>query len=107
MNHNWPGNIRELENVIERAINVARSDRIELEDLPQNMQSEKLLEKQQTGDADGTVLNKLQKVEKKAIIEALKKNKGNISKASESVGLGRRSMYRRLEIYDIDPSDYK
>lgn len=107
LNHSWPGNIRELENVIERAINVARSDVIQIQDLPQNMQTAKL---RKAVDPDGQAdsdLGRLQQMEKETIIQSLKHTNGNISKAAEEVGLGRRSMYRRLEKYRIHPEDYQ
>lgn len=107
LNHSWPGNIRELENVVERAINVTRTNTIGPEDLPQNMQTRTLRQEQPLELDEGSVCSKLQQVEKKAIIEALKKSGGNVSKASEYIGLGRRSMYRRLELYQIDPILYK
>lgn len=107
LNHSWPGNIRELENVVERAINITRTNVIEPEDLPQNMQLLGLQYEMNPEPREESVFSKLQQIEKKAIVEALKKSGGNVSKASEYIGLGRRSLYRRMELYSIDPARYK
>lgn len=106
ISHSWSGNIRELENVIERAVNVTRGNEIGIEDLPTNFKvlipGEDLEEEQHLRK-----ITLVQEMEKMAIVEGLKKCKGNISKTADMIGMGRRSLYRRLKVYDIDNLMYK
>lgn len=104
--HSWMGNIRELENVIERAINVSESHKIIVRDLPKNLQKLSAEAACQSEDAFRE-LNRVQRMEKQEIISELKRNGGNISKTADMLGIGRRSIYRRLQIYGIDPGNYK
>ena len=110
--YDWPGNIRELKNVIQRAVNISRENVILPEDLPLNLQSFKA-GKSQTGMSKTKVipkissLNKVQQLEKNAIVEALNKCNGNISKTAEFLGLNRRTLYRRMDNYGIDAKQYK
>jgi PAS domain S-box-containing protein len=106
ISHNWSGNIRELENVIERAVNVTRGNEIGVEDLPTNFKvlipGEDIEEEQNLRK-----ITLVQEMEKMAIVEGLKKCKGNISKTADMIGMGRRSLYRRLKVYGIDNLTYK
>lgn len=110
--YDWPGNIRELKNVIQRAVNISRENVILPEDLPLNLQSFKA-GKSQAGMSKTKVipkissLNKVQQLEKNAIVEALNKCNGNISKTAEFLGLNRRTLYRRMDNYGIDAKQYK
>jgi len=87
----WRGNIRELENKIERAIILAESKIISLKDL-------NLLDYEDFQVSDE---NPLSEMEKKAIEKSLMKNSGNISKTAEELGLSRASLYRRMEKYGL------
>ncbi|NLP30381.1 MAG: sigma 54-interacting transcriptional regulator [Clostridiales bacterium] len=102
--HQWPGNIRELENVIERAVNITRSNILSIEDLPSNFYS-------QSSTATINKINReltlIEQNEKSTIIEGLIKCNGNISKTADLIGIGRRSLYRRLEYYGINSQKYK
>lgn len=106
LSHRWSGNIRELENVIERAVNIARTSRIELEDLPESL---KLLsaDPPQIGEQAQKNIPLVQEMEKMTIIEGLRQCNGNVSRTAELIGMGRRSIYRRLELYGIDNDKYK
>lgn len=110
--YGWPGNIRELKNVIERAVNISRKNMILPEDLPLNLQNFETAENR-TGTTKTKVapkissLNRVQQLEKNAIIEALNKCNGNISKTAEFLGLNRRTLYRRMDNYGIDAKQYK
>jgi two-component system response regulator HydG len=88
--HGWPGNVRQLRNVIERAVVLARSERLGLEDLPAEFNhaagSHRFPEAGRT----------LKDVELRAIKDALVKSDGNKSKAAKMLGISRKALYKRL-----------
>jgi len=92
-NYEWPGNIRELQHTIERAVIMSDGKSLKVTDF-------QLLVKD--GGIDLTTDNyNLEILEKWAIDRCLKKYGGNISKAAAELGLTRGSMYRRMEKYDL------
>ncbi len=91
--HAWNGNIREMENRIERAVILCENNMIKIADLD--------LENITTFD-ENTDDFQLSDIEKVAIEKVLVKNEFNISKSAEELGLSRASLYRRMEKYDID-----
>lgn len=86
----WPGNIRELEHTIERA--VIMNDGLEIENFG--------LQLTQVNAAQPQGLN-LEQMEKHLIEKALEKYKGNISRAASELGLTRAALYRRMEKHEI------
>ena len=94
LNYSWPGNIRELENVIQRAITLSQHETILPEDLPSSMThdgDENLIEK---GLREQYTINRL---EKEYILRVLRLVGGNKSKAAEILGLDRKTLYRKLQ----------
>ncbi|WP_299121538.1 sigma-54 dependent transcriptional regulator [uncultured Tenacibaculum sp.] len=91
-NYQWPGNIREIEHIIERAVIITDSNTIQLEDL--HFSTKKL------NVSLGDNLN-LEETEKMLIQQAMNKHQGNISKASKDLGLTRAALYRRLEKFGL------
>ena len=89
VNYRFPGNIRELEHAIERAIILSESNSISLQ--------------LQESFIDKEVLNSLnlEEMEEKLINNALKTYKGNISAAAEALGLSRAALYRRMEKFGL------
>ncbi|MCG9969156.1 sigma 54-interacting transcriptional regulator [Pelotomaculum terephthalicicum JT] len=93
-NHHWPGNIRELQNILERAVNVANNDTIELSDLP-----DYILGSEQ--NAMKHAVMPLEKYEKQLIISLMEENKGNRTKVAKTLGISRTTLYRKLYDYKI------
>lgn len=86
----WPGNIRQLRNVIERAVVLARSDRISITDLPEEFQC------RPQGAAPAVDVKTLKTLEHQAISEALQVYNGNKSKAARNLGISRKTLYKIL-----------
>lgn len=87
----WPGNIRELQHSIERAVIMTDSN---------SLQETDFLLSRSLSTANSNTLN-LDEVEKSAIAKALQMHNGNISKAADELGLTRASLYRRMEKYGL------
>ncbi|WP_268905659.1 sigma-54-dependent Fis family transcriptional regulator [Clostridium sp. HV4-5-A1G] len=107
MSYHWPGNVRELENTIERAILVAQTNVITINDLPDNIiantkTNKKTININNNYIGDSLPNKTLNKVEINLINNALKTNNGNIKKTAESIGMSRRTLYRKLDKYKID-----
>lgn len=94
--YNWPGNIRELENAIERAINLVEDKEVLTADFLyfDNSQPARIEEKV-------TEIKSLKDIEKDTIVCALNLYKGNILKVSAKLGIGRNTLYRKIKEYDI------
>lgn len=88
--YSWPGNIRQLRNVIERCVVLARGDSISLSDLP-----EELGPLRDHAEAAGTRTT-LRQMEIQAIKDSLQRCNGNKSKAAKMLGISRKAFYRRL-----------
>lgn len=97
--YNWPGNIRELENIIERCVVITPGELIKTEDLPEYIIN-------YTEDKEEELQYKLNSAvdnaEREIIIKILKECDGNRTKASEVLGISRRSLHRKIIKYDID-----
>jgi two-component system response regulator HydG len=88
--YRWPGNVRQLRNVIERAIVLCKGDSLTMRDLP--LEFNNVREDLQVSDSRKT----LKEVELLAIKDALEKCSGNKSKAAKILGISRKALYKRL-----------
>lgn len=99
MAYGWPGNIRELRNWIERAVVVARTDKITLQDLPAHIE-----ENNRGTHVNTTGLDKnLEALEKEKILEALRQTGGDTSEAAKLLEMEIRTLQRRIKKYGIAP----
>lgn len=96
MQYHFPGNVRELQYTIERAIIMADSDVLEARDLLFSP-----IESSLPDSAAEEEVMKLSTMEKNTIMRVIDKHNGNISKAAKELGLTRTALYRRLSKYDI------
>lgn len=108
-NYSWPGNIRELENVIERAVNLTQTGQITLEDLPISITSSKPI--LPIKEASAPIFQREQPpAENKTydlLVEALRAERGNVSKTSIRLGIPKRTLYRRIQKYNINIDDFR
>jgi DNA-binding NtrC family response regulator len=96
LHYAWPGNVRELDHTIERAVLMARGERIEAADLGLNGGLNA-----QRGSAQSMDEMSLEAVEAILIRKALARANGNVSHAADALGLSRGALYRRIEKYGL------
>ncbi len=98
----WPGNVRELENVIERAVILSSGKTVEPEHLPADVgKNVDVMPAQINVDHGLSIPKSTQALEKKLIIEALSQCNGNKSKAAKLLEISERSIWNKLELYQL------
>jgi DNA-binding NtrC family response regulator len=90
--YHWPGNIREIEHIIERAVIITDNQQIEISDL--HFSTKKI-------NLNLTDSLNLEEAEKLLVQQAIQKHQGNISRAAKDLGLTRAALYRRLEKHQL------
>ena len=104
--YTWPGNVRQLENSVERAVYLAAGPQIMPEDLPPE-----ILQQYTESPGQGPVLEEVQekpqimslrKTERQQIEQVLEQTHGNIKEAALLLGISRRTLYRRIAQFEID-----
>ena len=110
MRHDWPGNIRELENCIERACALSSGPVLELGDLPTQLQQQGLDAHRVSAAMDSSPVQRsmevvpLAELERQAILSAIRKLGGDKLRAAQLLGIGKTTLYRKLKEYGIsDP----
>jgi two-component system response regulator HydG len=100
LNYSWPGNIRELRNVMERAVALTRHNQIVVEDLPEkirNYQTRQFL----IDGTDPAELLPMEEIERRYILHVLDSVDGNKSTAARILSLDRKTLYRKLKQYGV------
>ncbi len=93
--YHFPGNVRELQYILERAVIMADDDILQPKDFLFSP-----IEKQKILSTENSELN-LSEIEKSTILKVIEKHQGNITKAANELGLTRTALYRRISKYDI------
>lgn len=112
--YDWPGNIRQLRNVLRYALAMSDGDCITLHSLPEEVTDPELTallpqietpapEKVQPAPQEERSWSPMEQAEKTLILDALKKHQWQVIKAAKDIGIGRSTMYRKMEKYDIVP----
>jgi len=91
--HAWPGNVRELANAMERAVAVAKRNRIDVEDLPPEVRSAPV------PSAGAGARRHLSEIEKDYILDTVHSNGGNRREAALELGIGLATLHRKLKSY--------
>lgn len=97
MRHDFPGNVRELENIMQHAFVLCRGNTIQRQHLPGELISATPAPDDEASSSPLT----LQNIEKQAIQEALKNNAGNKSQTARQLGINPSTLYRKMRRYDI------
>ena len=113
VNYDWPGNVRELENAIERAVIIASGRQIELSDLPEAISRTAAgaiaFARQERAVAAGAgrafgieieLPSTIDEIEKQVIEAMLDYTEGDKSRAARLLNIGRKTLYRKLELYE-------
>jgi DNA-binding NtrC family response regulator len=94
--YSWPGNVRQLINVIERAKILAEGAVVRWQDLPTEVRTPA-----PAGHAFNGQSDKLEEIERAHVVDVMEREKGNKARAARALGINRRSLYRLLEKYGI------
>ena len=101
LRHPYPGNVRELENLIERAVVLCRGEVITTEDLPFQLREGKPEEWQALHQKGKGLVESLEEIEKDVILKALQQHQGVQTKAAESLGISERVLRYKMKKYTI------
>ena len=100
--HNWPGNIRELENVMERAVLLSKNPLIEPEDLPQNILNSEAATAMPADLQNMSLKEALAEPEKRIIRASLELHNWNRNETADALKLDRTTLYKKMKRYGLD-----
>lgn len=92
MEYNFPGNVRELENIVERAVNIAETEMLNENHIPSYIFSQ---------TSQDTSWKSFEDIKKELLIEALKKTHFNISETARQLGISRPTVYKLIKKYGL------
>lgn len=101
--YDWPGNVRQLKNIVERMVVLSEGDTMDLNDAPAILVSGREEENMDSGvDCGSTLKEARDEFEKNYILKALKSTNWNISQASRMLDMERTYLYRKIRVYELD-----
>ncbi len=102
--YTWPGNVRELQNCMERAVALAQFEHLTVDDLPEQIRAYRASHVLVASD-DPSELVPLEEVERRYILRVMDAVGGNKTLAAQTLGIGRKTLYRKLEQYGAGGDD--
>ena len=103
-NYPWPGNIRELQNVVERAVLLGKSDLITAADLPRDIAGGASISVTRVGNM--TLKQALEEPERQIILDVLESNNWNRNATADSLGVNRTTLYKKMKKLDLEDGKY-
>ncbi|MBX3475036.1 MAG: sigma 54-interacting transcriptional regulator [Planctomycetes bacterium] len=101
LSYNWPGNVRELENEVKRMVALSDGKKVEAAQL--SPQLRQVAEEESLAGESGNLKDVVEGIEKRKILEAIERTKGNKSRAAELLGLSRLGLRKKMERYGLSP----
>ena len=102
----WDGNIRELRNLVESLVVLSRSGTIDVAELPASYRNPRPPAARSSGETDaGAAARTMRDIERDAILAALRETAGNRDKAARKLGIGLRTLQRKIKEYRDDGVD--
>jgi len=101
LTYDYPGNVRELENIIERCFVLCEGEIIEAKHLPESIRPSSKLNKTQVGEPAT-----IKQMEILLIAQALRRNKGNKTAAAKELGINKSTLFRKMKAFDVKPDMY-
>ena len=101
MAYQWPGNVRELENVVQRMLVVGKGETLEVTDLPQEIRGNESESKPDFRDLKEIARGSAEIVEKNAIVDALSKTGGNVTRTAKVLGISRATLQNKMKLYGL------
>jgi len=102
--YDWPGNIRELKNLLERLMIMCSADTIDVGDLPANIQSP-TMQANLTTESGLTLQQIKERVERDYILATLKRNKWNVSQTAKELDIDRTNLHKKIKYFGLTSSD--
>ncbi len=107
MRYHWPGNIRELENVLEAEVNLATAEQTVLDQVPEGIRP-RLSARGDVGDlVTRAVPRTLEQSEREMLVQALTQHGGSIPEVARQLGVSRGTVYNMIRRYQVDANHYR
>jgi two-component system, NtrC family, response regulator AtoC len=101
MAHPWPGNVRELENAVQRMMVIAKGDLLDVDDLPPEIRSGASSGQSPPKDLKEIARESSEIIEKRTILAALEKSRGNVTHAAKALGVSRATLQNKMKAYRL------
>ncbi|HEY2990683.1 MAG TPA: sigma-54 dependent transcriptional regulator [Candidatus Binatia bacterium] len=105
--YEWPGNVRELENVIQRMVLIAKGELLDVADLPREIRGGESEARATPKGLKGIARESSALIEKKAIVDALAKTGGNVTRAAQALGVSRATLQNKMKAYGLRSGNKK